>query len=299
MEPWKQHSIPNPRLLEPIPLAANVLTQHPSYMKSPWRSLGGAEPLWQLKWKIQKLPLKSKQNWLQIKEGATAQVHYKDNKHLLYPPWRRGMQRKWPYQFRRVPRFYKHSPFLSLPFIEHLLCASNEANFTNIIIAILQTAQVNGSLAMSFRWIRFLTLSYETGQGITSIWHVKKVSLESLYENCTRYWESQNLKVKPRLQIYRNAKPCLMTIKSCFLSLFWSLQYTSKVSATILTLQMRTLRLREFKSLSEDIELVSRKAGVQIQDHLTPKLKLFIMILHHLSFRWAVSSFIQGLCIKT
>lgn len=39
---------------------------------------------------------------------------------------------------------------------------------------------------MSFRWIRFLTLSYEIGQGITSIWHVKKVSLESLYENCIK-----------------------------------------------------------------------------------------------------------------
>ena len=36
--------------------------------------------------------------------------------------------------------------FSNLPFIEQLLCASNEANLTNIIIPILQIAQVNGSL---------------------------------------------------------------------------------------------------------------------------------------------------------
>ena len=227
------------------------------------------------------------------------QVHYKDNEHLLYSPWRRGMQRKWPHQLRRVPRFYKHALLPNLPFTEQLLCVSNKANFTNIIIItnIIQSIQVNGSLPTSFIRTSFLPLSYEVGQGMISIWHVKKVSLESLYKNCTRCWESQYLKVKPRLQVYRNAKPCLITIKSY--SLFWSLQHTSKVSATILTLQMRKLRLREFKSLSEDIELINRKAGVQIQDHLTPKIKLFITTLHHLSFCWAVSSFIKGLCIKT
>lgn len=149
---------------------------------------------------------------------------------------------------------------------------------------------------MSFRWIRFLTLSYEIGQGITSIWHVKKVSLESLKENCTRYWESQNLKVKPRLQIYRECKALPHDHQVMLPLLFWSLQYPSKVSATILTLQMRTLRLEEFKSLSEDIELVSRKAGVQIQDHLTQSSSFSSWYYIISPFRW---SFIQGLCIKT
>lgn len=147
------------------------------------------------------------------------QVHYKDNKHVLYSPWRSGMQRKWPHQLRRVPRFYKHALFPNLPFIEQLLCVSNKANFTNIIITILQTIQVNGSLPTSFIRISFLPLSYEVGQDMISIWHEKKVSLESLSKNCTRYWESRYLKVKPRLQVYRNAKPCLITVKSCCLFL--------------------------------------------------------------------------------
>lgn len=97
MEPLKQYSLPNPRLLSQFHWLQMCWTQHPSYMKSPWRSLGGAEPLWQRKWKIQNNPEIQTES-TQIKEGATAhkkcslfhfklkQVHYKDNKHLLYLP---------------------------------------------------------------------------------------------------------------------------------------------------------------------------------------------------------------------
>lgn len=144
------------------------------------------------------------------------------------------------------------------------------------------------SLLNTILWDRpgyYIHLTCEEGELREFVWKLHKVLGEPELEGKAQTPDLQECKALPH--DHQVMLP---------LSLFWSLQYPSKVSATILTLQMRTLRLREFKSLSEDIELVSRKAGVQIQDHLTPKLKLFIMILHHLSFHW---SFIQGLCIKT
>lgn len=79
---------------------------------------------------------------------------------------------------------------------------------------------------------------------ITSIWHVKKVSLESFVWKLHKVLGEPELEGKPRLQICRVQS--LASWPSSHVASFSLLIFTIslKVSATILTLQMRTLRLK-------------------------------------------------------
>lgn len=79
------------------------------------------------------------------------------------------------------------------------------------------------------------------------------------------------LEAKAQTPDLLECKASLLTTMPLYL--LWFLQHPFKVSAITFILQMRKLRLREARSLSEDTRLISGKAGIQIQDHLTSKPK--------------------------